>query len=564
MARMSCPRNAWKVLASILGLCALGSVAEAKTAYEAVPGQYVVQLKPAVAAASAQRSFAAALSASLGATPIERVRADMILVQRPVGERSDAAIKSMAASPIVKLVEPNYIYRTSRTPNDEKYEKLWGMNNVGQKDPSGKVGTAGVDIEAEKAWDIETGSKKTVVAVIDTGVDFTIPDLKDNAWTNLAELNGLAGVDDDSNGYVDDVHGYDFANDKGDVVDDNGHGSHCAGTIGAKGDDGQGVAGVSWDVSIMTVKFIDKDGSGSLSAAIKAIDYARKNGAQIMSNSWGGGAPSDLLKTAIEDARTAGSLFVVAAGNGEHFGNGVNNDQEPTYPANYPVDNVLSVAAVDNTGYLARFSNYGARTVHVAAPGVNILSTFPSAISSAGFKSLSGTSMATPHVAGVAALVLSHEPTMTYKELKDRLVRSARPMAQLKGKVASGGMIDAYLALTGQMAPLDPNDPANWTMKQAFAASTPHPYPSKYEQEVKATVPGAAKVAAHFAKFATEARYDWVEFFDGAGKSLGRTSGKLGEMFSPVADGDTIVIKFKSDDTSNDYGFDVDSISYKQ
>jgi subtilisin family serine protease len=309
----------------------------------------------------------------------------------------------------------------------------------------------------------------------------------------------------------------------------------------------------------MAVKFLDAQGGGSLANAIKAIDYARKNGAKIMSNSWGGGGSSDLMKTAIVAARDAGSLFIAAAGN-----DGANNDSNPTYPASYVVDNIVSVAAINNRGTLADFSNYGAKTVHLAAPGVNILSTAPAAIDASGFQTLSGTSMATPHVSGVAALVLSHQPNLTYKELKDRLVRSARPLAGLRGKVASGGMLDAYLAVTGQMAPPDSNDPANWTQSTAFSAATPHPYLPKSSLTFTASVPGAKKIAVHFAKFQTEANYDFVEFFDKTGKSLGKLSGKMDGTFSPAADGDTMTMKFTSDDSVNDYGIDADSISYQQ
>ena len=520
--------------------------------YDAVPGEYLVQFKEN---SRFTERAAASLIGTLGAVPVERIHPDLFLVRRPVDESSRVAVAAMSASSFVKFAEPNYIYKINRVPNDPKYGSLWGMSNVGQKDSQGTVGVSGVDIQAEKAWDIETGSKDTVVAVIDTGVDFSIPDLTDNAWTNLAELNGVKGVDDDKNGYIDDIHGYNFADDNGDATDDNGHGSHCSGTIGGRGDDGAGVAGVSWNVSIMAVKFLDRKGGGSLSNAVKAIDYARKNGAKIMSNSWGGGGPSETLRKAIEEARDAGILFIAAAGN-----DASNNDSTPSYPASYPIDNIISVAAIGNSGTLARFSNYGARSVHVAAPGLNILSTWPSAIDSSGFKTISGTSMATPHVSGVAALLLSHAPTMTYAELRERIIRSARPLTALKGKVKSAGIVDAYNALTGTLAPPDEDDPENWTQKTPFSASTAHPYASNTSQMFEASVPGAKKVSVHFTRFETEPRYDFVEFFNGNKESLGKMSGKLGEAFSPIANGEKIFFKFTSDASINAFGFDADSI----
>ena len=510
---------------------------------ESVPGQFVVQLKDARMLVERQT-----LERVLGGAIVSQIRPDVVLVQREIGEKRELAVRSLSSSEIVALAEPNFIYHALKTPNDSNYSALWGMNNTGLADKDGQRGLSGVDIGAEKAWDITTGSKDVVVAVIDTGVDFSIPDLTENAWTNLAEKNGKPGIDDDANGYVDDIHGYDFANDKGDSTDDHGHGSHCSGTIGGRGNDGAGVAGVSWSVSIMGVKFLDASGSGTLANAIRAIDYARKNGAKVMSNSWGGGGVSEILKKTIEDTKAADMLFVAAAGN-----EGGDNDTTPTYPASYPVDNIIAVAAVDNRGQLASFSNFGANTVHIGAPGVNILSTIPK-----GFDIYSGTSMATPHVVGVAALLLASNPHESYTIIKRKILSSARPTHALKGRVVSGGMLDAYYALTGLIPPQDPYDPSQWPTRVSFQLATPHPYINKASLSFSIKIPGAKRVSAHFLKFETENNFDRVTFTSGSGEVVGVWSGMHTNDFSPFADGDTLNLKFTSDESVNAYGFDVD------
>jgi subtilisin family serine protease len=534
--------------AVFFGLTLMTATSLAATA-EFIKGQYVIRVKDPQLIE--QPSL---LAHSLSGAVIDKVRDDMVLIQRTKTESVEDALKALRENPNVDLAEPNYIYKASRSPNDANYKKLWGMKNGGDLDSDGLRGLRGVDINAERAWDITTGSKKVVVAIIDTGVDFNIPDLVDNAWTNQAELNGRPGVDDDGNGYIDDIHGFNFVNNTGDPKDDNGHGSHVAGTIGARGDDGKGVAGVAWNVSIMALKFLDSQGSGSLANAVKAIDYARKNGAKVLSNSWGGGGFAQALKDAIEETRKADELFVAAAGN-----DGSNNDTKPTYPASYPIDNIVAVAAVDNRGDLADFSNYGATTVHIAAPGVNILSTVPT-----GFDTYSGTSMATPHVSGVAALVYALNPNLTYTEAKKRLIDSARPLNSLKGKVASGGMLDAYYALTGQTPPADPNDVSIWSGRKPYSVSTPHPYPQKFTETYTITMPGVNRISAHFSKFATEAGYDRVMFYNKANELIGVWSGKQDGRFAPIADGDTLTMKITADDSVNDYGFDIDEVLFEQ
>lgn len=520
---------------------------------ESVPGEFIVQLKPSTNVAAFEKQ-----ALGLGVEVLDSIREDLILV-RAAGESSKAGMISaqkfaakLSNLNMVELAEPNYLYRAVKLPNDPDLQKLWGLKNSGAADSAGARGLSGIDVGAEAAWDITTGSKSVIVAVIDTGIDFNHPDLAAQAWVNEKEKNGKSGIDDDGNGYVDDVNGFNFAGNKGDATDDNGHGSHCAGTIGAKGDDGKGLVGVNWDVSIMAVKFLDKSGSGSLANAVKSIDYARINGAHIMSNSWGGGGPSEVLKKAIVDANAAGILFVAAAGNEMN-----NNDTNPTFPAGYEVENVLSVAAIDNRGALASFSNWGLKTVHVAAPGVNIFSTVPGAK----YDSYSGTSMATPHVAGVAALLLAQNASSTHLDLKKRIIESARPLYNLKSRVSSGGIVDAYYALSGLVPPSDPNDPSRLPNKTPYAYSSDHPYKENIKTEHRIEITGAKKMAVRFSQFETEPGYDTVTFFDAKGAFVGSLSGKQDPgITSPLIHGDTIVIKFSSDETVNGYGFDIDSV----
>lgn len=343
-------------------------------------------------------------------------------------------IASVKSNQAVEYIEPNYYYYLDRRPDDSNYKYQWGIKNIGQQDNDGNTGEAGVDIDVEDTWDVTTGSNNVVVAVIDTGIDLKHKDLKNNIWINEKELNGKEGVDDDGNGYTDDVNGYSFDESTSSPKDDHGHGTHCAGVIGAKGNDAIGIAGVNWKVKLMAVKFLSKDGRGTLDGALKSIVYAVDNGAKILSNSWGGGAESQAMKDAISYSLSKGALFVAAAGN-----NGSDTDLEPHFPSSYDVGNVISVAAINNLGNLADFSNFGIKSVDIAAPGVNILSTLPTDI----YEDWSGTSMATPFVSGVAALMLSVNSAMGPLELKEKILRSSKPLSKLNGKVLTSGMLNA-------------------------------------------------------------------------------------------------------------------------
>jgi subtilisin family serine protease/fibronectin type 3 domain-containing protein/methionine-rich copper-binding protein CopC len=349
----------------------------------------------------------------------------------------DAALAALRGDPHILYAEPDYRVRIAGLSTDPRFSEQWDFHNSGQ---SG--GTIDADIDAPEAWDLTTGTGRTLVAVIDTGVDYRHPDLAANIWVNADELPGNH-IDDDNNGYTDDVHGYDFYNNDGNPLDDHNHGTHVAGTIGAVGNNGSGVAGVNWDVQIMALKFLGSDGSGTTSDAIEAVRYAVANGAQISNNSWGGDPFSQSLFDAIREARDAGHVFVAAAGNGDFLGFGLNNDAEPFYPASYNLDNIVTVAATDHSDRLAVFSNFGASSVDLAAPGVSILST----TRNNAYDYSSGTSMAAPHVAGALSLLWDYEPGLTYRQVIDRVLGAAEPLDSLSGMTVTGGRLNVASSL---------------------------------------------------------------------------------------------------------------------
>ena len=320
-------------------------------------------------------------------------------------------------------------------PNDPQFGEQWALNNLGQDGGKDRA-----DIDALKAWGISQGSNKVVVAVLDSGVDYTHKDLVANMWMRPETVPQYT---DDELGSFDDLRGYDADADIADPMDDNGHGTHCAGVIGAEGDNGEGIAGINWHVQIMPLKFLGKGGFGSTKNAIEAINYAieRKSkgvNVRVISASWGSTSRSKALEDAIRAAGDAGILFVAAAGN-----NGTDNDRRPHYPSNYDLPNVISVAALDRADQLASFSNFGVKTVHIAAPGKDILSTWLND----DYRGASGTSMATPHVSGVAALILSKSPNLSVAKLREKLLGSVDKLPHLQGRTASGGRLNAAKAL---------------------------------------------------------------------------------------------------------------------
>lgn len=460
------------------------------TSQNAAAGQdYLIKMAPGAA-----KSFAAMSLFSGKAKQVEMLGNDWVRLE-PKGNLEVEALKK---SPMVLDVQPNYKirllenYQTKNKQliaklmettepvavpadnpeipgapaptqgNDPLFVKQWGMNDIGVKD----------------AWGSAPKNSGIVVAVIDTGVDYTHEDLLPNMWRNAGEEGKDAqgrdksknGVDDDNNGYVDDVVGWDFVSNDNKPFDlavepmqlllgggNPGHGTHCAGNVAASTNNGKGVSGVAPNVKIMALRFISDKGEGTTADAIKSIHYAVDNGAQITSNSWGSegedpnaGEENRALRDAIQYAQDHNSLFIAAAGNG-HQGAGYNNDTDPkpAYPASYDHDIIISVAAIDVNNNLGAFSNWGVRSVDIGAPGVQVFSTTvgglyaDTVIDYLGFKATwDGTSMATPHVAGAAALYWSAHPEKTWQQVKAAILGSAEPIPSLSGKVSSNGKLN--------------------------------------------------------------------------------------------------------------------------
>jgi thermitase len=414
------------VLSKVDGVVAINEFSE-------LPGLATIELAPAVSSRAAARSAKDAEFESV--------------------QQLKKRIAELEATGLFEHVEPDWIQYALNTPNDAGFTdgRLWGLRNTGQAAGSVRTrsdpadGIPGADIRATGAWQVTTGSPNVIVAVIDSGVRYTHEDLAANMWRNPGEIPGN-GRDDDGNGYIDDVHGIDAIANSGNPSDRNGHGTHCAGTIGAVANGGGPAVGVAWNVRLMALKFLDGElggrAPGNTSDAIECINYAVRMGAHIMNNSWGGGPRSELLLEAIRAANARGILFVAAAGN-----NGRDNDRTDTWPANYDVPNIVSVAAIDRRDGLADFSNFGRQKVHLGAPGVGIFSTF--ADSNSGYTAYQGTSMAAPHVSGVAALVKARFPSANAAEMKQRILSSVVPISSLRDRTITGGRLDAQGAVGG-------------------------------------------------------------------------------------------------------------------
>ncbi len=397
-----------------------------------VPAEMLVQFKPGVAQALRQ----AALS-RVGGKVLEQLRGDLHRISLPQGANLAAAVRALHAQDAVDFAEPNWVYQHTATSNDTYYTNgtLWGM--YGDTSP---LHTNQYGSQAGEAWNAGHNlCKGVVVGVIDEGVQYTHPDLKANHWKNAAEIDGN-NVDDDGNGYVDDKHGWDFDGNNKSVYDGTGddHGTHVSGTIGGVGGNGVGVAGVCWKVKMLHVKFLGA-GGGTTANAIKSVDYitdlkTRHNlNLVATNNSWGGGGFSQALKDSIDAAGVANILFVAAAGN-----NGSNNDSSPFYPAAYTSAALIAVASLNSNGTMSSFSNYGATSVDLCAPGAGITSTVPTN----SYASYSGTSMATPHVAGAIALYAKNHPGLTAAQLKTAVLGTTTATPACAGKTVSGGRLN--------------------------------------------------------------------------------------------------------------------------
>src|SRR5262245_22834548 len=453
-----CSRFRLTSLLVVALLLSVSAAASAQSGPRKIPYEILVKFRPG--AHAADKAAVRGLVHGRALHDFDFIRIEHMKVE---GMSADQAIAKLRHNPNVEYAEPDYEIKADLTPNDARFSELYAMRNTGQTG-----GTPGADIKATSAWDIYTGDPNLLVGVIDTGIDYNHPDLVDNAWTNPGEIPGN-GIDDDHNGYVDDVHGYDFVNNDGDPFDDNGHGSHCSGTIAGTGNNSIGVVGVNWHAKIAGIKFLSSAGSGSTDAAIAGIQYSIVIGGRLTSNSWGGGGFSQALLDAINAAGAAGQLFVAAAGNASQ-----NTDVTPSYPASYNSPYIISVAATDHNDNLASFSNFGATTVDLAAPGVNILSVQPGG----GYQLLSGTSMATPHVSGVVALAMGRFPNASNLQIKQLVLNGVDHKPQLAGKCLTGGRLNAFLTIAepdetppGQVTDLSVTNPGSNTLDLHWTAT---------------------------------------------------------------------------------------------
>jgi subtilisin family serine protease len=432
------------LLAAFAAGGARGTTAAARPAKrppQSVAGELLIGFKAGVSSAEQKQ-----IIGKIGATEKRAFKQIHGALAKVRADATASALAQLRSDPRVRYAEPNFVVSADVTPNDPLFTRLWGLNNNGFP-VAGRWGLPDADIDAPEAWSVTTGSDSVTVAVIDTGIDYSHPDLSSQIWINPGEnCPGCRtdGIDNDGNGYVDDWRGWDFANGDNDPTDDNGHGTHVAGTIGAAGNNAVGVVGVNWHVRLMPLKFISAGGTGTTADAISAVLYAADKGATVLNNSWGGDDYSQALADAITVADTHGALFVAAAGN-----SATDNDSMPTYPASYALPNVLTVAATDNSDQLAYFSNVGRKSVDLGAPGLNIYSTWPGGT----YQYMSGTSMAAPHVSGAAALAKAAFPSASGVGLKALLLESVDPLASLSSYTATGGRLNANNAVTCNGAP---------------------------------------------------------------------------------------------------------------
>jgi subtilisin family serine protease len=415
-ARLIARRSSFVLLVGLAVALACPPLAQGA---DAVSGQLIVGVKrqtaPAVLEALVERA-GGRLTRRLG-------RVDAGVVRPASGEKLSALRRRLEDHPGVRYVEPDYVLERSRTPDDPFYVRQYALQ------PS-----AG-GISAPVAWDQRTHC--SLVAVLDSGVQYDHPDLKGNVWHNSGEKKSN-GKDDDDNGYVDDYYGADVRDAKGSGGDTNGHGSHVAGIIAADGDNATGVTGACWSGSIMPVAFMDSRGRGSTSDAVAGIDYAVHEKAKVINCSFGSSGKSKALEDAVKHAKEKGVLLVVAAGN-----EGVDLESEPLYPASSTSGNVLTVAATTSTDALASFSNFGRKSVDVGAPGDGIYSTYPESR----YKELSGTSMAAPLVAAAAAMLRARDSKLSYSDIRSLLKASVDPTPALSGRVVTGGRLNIARAL---------------------------------------------------------------------------------------------------------------------
>jgi MYXO-CTERM domain-containing protein len=403
------------------------------------PGEVIVKYRSGAVSTEA-------VNGRIGAMSIRRLSGlqNTELVKLPEGMSVSEAVRMYMSDPDVEYAEPNYIRHIQSTiPDDTYFSQQWALHNMGNTMNS----VPDADMDLPEAWDITTGSRDIVVAVVDTGIDYGHPDLGLNVWQNTDEIADN-GIDDDLNGYIDDIIGWDFVSDTNDPLDDNLHGTHVSGIIGALGNNGIGVTGVNWYVRIMPLKVCDSGGACYDSDIAEAIDYAANNGADVINASLGGRSFSQTVLDAVWHAANKAVLFVAAAGNDTN-----DNDNAPFYPSGYDVWNVIAVAASDQDDMMASFSNYGATTVDVFAPGNHTLSTWPTYLFPQGYDTIEGTSMAAPHVSGLAALLMDYYRHFTTYQIEQTILTFVDKLPQFSGYVSTSGRVNAYRSVSSLLTP---------------------------------------------------------------------------------------------------------------
>jgi subtilisin family serine protease len=455
----SCGNSGDKVISSTGMIAVAGDPAAAKITVQSIlaeagrggyrDGELIVKYKTGIRSASSLR-----LQMTLGTTKMRGMPfLNAEQVRLPEGLSVSDAVTLYMQDPDVEYAEPNYVRSVRSTfPNDPMFSTQWSLNN--------RL-VPGADIHMPQAWDIISGNSGLVVAVIDTGIDYTHPDLAGNIWSNAGDPDCTSTGDNDHNGYAADCRGWNFVGGNNNPMDDDGHGTHVSGIIGAVGNNAAGITGVLWNVRLMPLKVLDAQGEGTVADEAAAIQYAVANGAKIINASFAGDTFSNTERSAIAAANISGVLFIAAAGNSDVSSRGSNDDATPVYPGNYDLPNIISVAATNEQDMLAVFSNYGSSSVQVAAPGVDILSTVPPTLNkpfcgaslALGYEYCSGTSMSTPHVAGLAGLLESYYPNFSYQQVRATIIRYVDQLPTLQGRTVSGGRVNAFRALSSLLAP---------------------------------------------------------------------------------------------------------------
>ena len=501
-------------------------------AFEVVPGEILVKIADAPKALRALSKYEGegSVSAVAGLPRLYKLKLKTPSTQ-------DQLMNQLKTDSMIEYAEPNYLFTTNQQSDGPEFNSQWAYKTL----------------ELASVWDLGIkGSHQIKVGILDTGIDWNHPDLINNLFTNAQEIPGN-GVDDDNNGFIDDIHGWNFVNGTPNSQDDNKHGTHVSGIAGAVGGNDIGVAGVAWEMSLVPLKFLDDRGRGTLEHAIEAIGYARQMGVQIMNCSWSAKVtPPRALQEAVELAGHQNMLFVVAAGN-----DSMNIDQFPVSPASIHADNVLVVAATDSSDTLAVFSNYGIQTVHVAAPGVGIMSTLPQGK----YGLLSGTSMATPHMTGLATLLLANEPELTALQIRQRIMKSSARVPKLRRLLQARGRANALNAISSQFPDNTDPSPTDWISEKSNV-KTAHPYGYNENRPFIISIPGAKAIRAHLSRYQVEVVHDSITLENPAGDILEKLEGEGTDFTTNYADGDTLILRLHSDMMINQWGFEVDSIDY--